>query len=125
MDYTTEYFLRLVESYLKDKNLWLPKEQQIKAAKRATYLFTVEDYSTEENAVEDAVNANKSKLKNFKLKISYKDGNLTINYLDGSDIESYEAESNEEIMDIVEDAIKTAVDFEEDFSHKLAFDGGK
>lgn len=125
MDYTTEYFLRLVESYLKDKNLWLPKEQQIKAAKRATYLFTVEDYSKEENAVEDAVNANKSKLKNFELKISYKDGNLTINYLDGSDIESYEAESNEEIMDIVEDAIKTAVDFEEDFSHKLAFDGGK
>lgn len=111
MDYTTEYFLKLVESYLKDKNLWLPKEQQIKAAKHAAYLFTVEDYSTEENAVEDAVNANNSKLKNFELKISYKDGNLTINYLDGSDMESFEAHSSEEIMDAVEDAIKTAVDF--------------
>lgn len=120
MDCTTEYFLRLVESHLKDKNLWLPKEQQITVAKQAAYLFTVEDYSSEENAVEDAVNANKSKVKNFELNISYKNGDLTINYLDGSDIESHEVESNEEIMDIVEDAIKTAADFEEDFSHKLA-----
>lgn len=113
MDYTTEYFLRLVESYLKDKNLWLPREQQINVAKHAAYLFTVEDYSTENNAVEDAVKANESKLQNFELKISYKDGNLIINYLDGSDIESYEVESNEEIMDIVEEAVKTAADFEE------------
>ena len=59
-------------------------------------------------------------MKNFELNISYKNGDLTINYLDGSDIESHEVESNEEIMDIVEDAIKTAADFEEDFSHKLA-----
>ena len=105
MDYTTKRFLNLVEEELKEKGLWLPQEEKLQVASKAAYLFVAEDYSTEENAVHDVICSNDCKMKNFQLKITFTDGLLKIDYLDGSDVEVSQVNSSEEILNLVENAI--------------------
>ncbi|WP_373261907.1 hypothetical protein [Hungatella hathewayi] len=64
MDYITKRFLNLVEEQLKEKGLWLPQEEKLQVARKAAYIFTENDYSTEENAVHDVLWANNRKMKN-------------------------------------------------------------
>lgn len=106
-------FINMVEEELSAKEIWMAEDERVKTAHVALHLFTNEDYSTASAAVEDAVARADGKIKNFEMKLTFREGELTVDYLDGADVEVKEVDSLDDILENVGDAIAAAVDPEE------------
>lgn len=109
--------MQLVETKLKEMKLWLPEYQREKIANEAHRLYVYKDYSSEENAIDDLLaNLNPNDfdiLKNFEMKLIFKDGKLTVNYCDGSDTETIHINDINEILEATQTAVTTAIAIED------------
>lgn len=113
-DLTTKLFYNLVEIQLKKNGLWMTDENKQEAAEEARCLFIAKDYSSEEATVEDVLKTKKEIIrKDFKLKISFQNGVLNINYMDGSDMESYRINSDDDIFEKIQSAVMASMNKED------------
>lgn len=113
MDVVVKRFVNMVEEELSTKGMWMPEEGRLRAAKLALHLFSVENYSTESAAVEDTVAHIAGKMRDFTMKLSFRRGKLTVDYLDGTDIEVAEVDSLDDILEKAGEAIAAAMDPQE------------
>ena len=104
-DIVHEKFKNEIRNWLLSHHCWLSEEKIDEAAKNARGLFVNEDYSSEESAVHDVLKK-ENPIFNFDIRFSYKNGKLTINYMDGSDIEEHEIEDRDDLEMLVNDAIE-------------------
>lgn len=113
MDIVLKRFLNMVEEELSKKETWLPEEERLRAAELALHLFVVEKYSTESAAVEDTVAHADGKMKNFEMKLKFQEGKINVNYLDGTDIEIYAADSLDDVLEKISDVIEVTMALDE------------
>lgn len=104
-DIVHERFKNEVRNWLLSHHCWLSEEKIDKVAKNARDLFVNEDYSLEESAVHDVLKK-ENPIFNFDIRFSFKNGKLTINYMDGSDIEEHEIEDRDDLEMLINDAIE-------------------
>lgn len=98
--------MQYVEGYLKENGLWMSTEDRKKAALTASHLYCIMDYSSFEDAAEDAIKSVGETVHDFELKISYHSGKLAINYCDGTDTEICAMEPYiDEISEVLQSAI--------------------
>lgn len=105
-----EYLTQLIEDYLKNNGLWMSAEDREKAAQTAAHLYEHMDYSSMEAAAEDAAEFVGETIHDFKLKVFYHAGKLTVDYCDGSDAEVHDAEPDADaISEVLQDAVESVL----------------
>lgn len=110
MDVVLNRFLNMVETELNEKRVWMPEKERIEAAKLAIHIFIEGNCCTESSAVEDAVANCDGIMMNFEMKLTFRSGKLAVDYLDGTDIEVLEADSQDDVLEKVSNVITTAME---------------
>lgn len=106
-----DIFLKLVEAELEKRNLWMESEDKMEAARKSMELFFAEDYSGEDGAVCEvlACMEERCKKKEFKLSVIFQNGKLSIDYLDGSDVEEFDIDTVYDLYGRVHEAVSTVL----------------
>lgn len=109
-----DHFITLVKTWLNERKLYMSSSNIEAAAKDARYLYTHKDYSSPENSVNDIMVNAEGKVQNFNLKISYSMGKLTVDYMDGSDLEISNIDATaEDITEYLESVVESAMKIED------------
>jgi hypothetical protein len=106
------HWLNNVESMLKEKHKWLGESDRRQAANEAMHTFNDKDYDDEDSATLDVINT-KECMSDFNLNVSFKGGKLfvdmAVDYLDGSNKETYDVDSVDDIMEKIQDVIESHI----------------